>query len=375
MKTYTIDTALVNKFEDKLNTFKKKFAKYGNGSIVYEVGTPYAIKKSDHSEQLVVDITVEASYKISGYSFVALLERTPNGNVIKTASPEVKVPDIYRDRYECDHCKSHRDRKYTVVLQNDATGEYVQVGKACCKDYLGKDMADYASYLSFYDKLDEEKEQLYREFHSYTPCFTFEGIIYQTLERVKRFGYISKSKSFETGNTSTSTAVYCALNDRQFGEEVFEIYDVTEETREKYVEILAYLEGLSDEQDYYYNIKMLSTLKYIENNNLGLVVSIVGSWLRDTSIKSQKEISSPSNYVGEIGERLDITATPTCIHSYLGEFGWTYIYKLTVGSDVIIWKTSKALDEVEMTIKATIKEHSEYNGVKQTVITRGRITK
>ena len=375
MKTYTIDTALISRFEEKLISFKKKFAKYGNGSVVYTVSLPYAIKHSDHSEQLVVDISVDASYQISGYSFVALLERTSNGNVIKTASDDVKVPEIYRDRYECDHCKSNRDRKYTVVLKNDETGEYVQVGKSCCKDYLGRDMADYAAYLSFYEKLDEDADQLIREFRNYTPCYKFEDIIYQTLERVSRFGYISKSKAYDTGATSTSSAVYCAFNGRTIGEEKFEIYEVSNESREKYVEILAYLESLTDEDDYHYNIKMLSTLDYIENSNLGLVVSIVGSWLRDTAIKKQREEVIPSNYVGEIGERLDIVGTPVCIHSYLGEFGWTYIYKLTINNDVIIWKTNKALDEVEMTIKATVKEHSEYNGVKQTVITRGRIAK
>ena len=375
MKTYTIDVALLGKLEDRLISFKRKFNKYGNGDIIYTVSEPYAIKKSDHSEQLVYDVTVDASYRISGYSFIALLERTDSGNIVKTASEDVYVPEIYRDRYECDHCKSNRNRKFTVVLKNDTTGEYIQVGKSCCKDYLGRDLADYASYLSFYSDVEEEVENLRSEFSSYTPCYKFEDVIYQTLERVARNGYISKSKAFDTGNIATSTAVFCAFNFREYEGETFEIYEVSDKSKEDYVEILAYLESLPADTDYRYNIKTLSTLKYIENSNLGLVVSIVGSWLRDTAIKEKKEQSATSNYVGEVGEKLNIVGTPVCIHSYLGEYGWNYIYKLTVGDDVIIWKTNKFLDEVEMTIKATVKEHSEYNGVKQTVITRGRIAK
>ena len=375
MRTFTIDVALLNKLEDKLASFKKKFNKYGNGNIIYTVSAPYSIEKENHRQQVVCDVTIDATYKISGYSFIALLERTPNGNVIKTASSDISVPEIYRNRYECDHCKSNRDRKYTVVLQNDTTGEYVQVGKACCRDYLGKDLADYASYLSFYSNVEDEVEKLSLEFSSYTPCYKFEDIIYQTIERVNRYGYISKSKSFETGNIATSTAVFCAFNGRDIEGETFEIYEVTDKTKETYSAILSYLETLTADTDYHYNIKMLSELNYIENSNLGLVVSIVGSWLRDTAVKSANQDKIPSNYVGEVGEKLSIVGTPTCIHSYCGEFGWTYIYKLMMDNDVIIWKTSKCLDEVEMTIKATVKEHSEYNGVKQTIITRGRIAK
>ena len=374
MKTYTMDIALLDKFEDKLISFKKKFNKYGNGNIIYTVSEPYSIKKSDHTEQLVVDVSIDASYKISGYTFVALLERSDNGNIVKTASADVVVPEIYRNRYECDHCKSNRARKYTVLLYNEEKDEYIQVGKSCCKDYLGRDMADYASYLSFYSNVEEELKDMLTGLTHYTPCFKFEDIILQTLERVKRFGYISKSKAYDTGSISTATAVFCAFNGREIDGMAFDIYEVSQQSKEDYVAILAWLESLTDDADYNYNIKLLSTLNFIENKNLGLVVSVVGSWMRDTVKKECQKTSALSNYVGEIGEKLNIVGTPVCVHSYLTDYGWTYIYKLTVGDDIIIWKTGKVLEEVEMTIKATVKEHSEYNGVKQTVITRGRIT-
>jgi hypothetical protein len=46
---------------------------------------------------------------------------------------------------------------------------------------------------------------------------------------------------------------------------------------------------------------------------------------------------------------------------------------MLVNNNIIVWKTNKALDEEECTIKATIKEHSDFRGEKQTVITRGRV--
>lgn len=58
------------------------------------------------------------------------------------------------------------------------------------------------------------------------------------------------------------------------------------------------------------------------------------------------------------------------VSSYYTEYGITYIYKFIFNGNVIIWRTDKNLDGI-LTIKGTVKEHSEYNGIKQTVITRG----
>ena len=373
MKTYTIDVSIIGKFEEKLMSFKKKFAKYGNGEIVYEVSEPYTIKNSDHRSQLVVDITVDASYKISGYSFVALLEMTQNGNLVKKASDDVVVPPMYRDRCECDHCKSNRIRKYTVLLHNESTDEYIQVGKGCVKDYLGNDMSDYASYLSFFSNLDEEVDGLRERFPGCTPSFKFEEILAQTIERVDRFGYISKSKSYDCGVVATSTAVYAALNNCDINGESFEVYKVSAETIELVEKIREFIRNLDDTSDYAHNLKVLESMSYIENKNLGLVVSAVATYSKAMADKKEKETTIPSEYIGNVGGKIEFTAIPECICTLDGMYGLTFIYKMMIGSNVVIWKTNRGLEQEETSFKATIKEHSEYRGVKQTVITRARV--
>lgn len=375
MKTYTIDVALIGRLEDKLKSFQKKFNKYGNGEITYEVSEPYTIKVDGHHRQVVADVTVDASYKISGYEFVASIESTAGDNLIKKASEDVFVPEIYRTRCACDHCKTNRVRKYTVLLKNSTTNEYVQVGKSCVTDYLGRDVSDYASYLSIFDSFDEFVENSTREHLGHiTKGYGFEDIVLQTLEYVSRFGYVSKAQAYDTGAIATSTAVYCALNGFNFDGETFEVYDITDASREKYGVIVEFIKNLNDTSDYYHNLKTLLGLTFIENKNLGLCVSAVGTYLRETAKKKeQSEDRIPSEHVGNIGDRIEFTSTPACISSYLGEYGWTYIYKMFVDNNVIVWKTSKALDEKECTIKATIKEHSDFRGEKQTVITRGKV--
>jgi hypothetical protein len=266
-------------------------------------------------------------------------------------------------------------RKYTVLLKNTISGEYVQVGKSCVADYLGKDMSDYASYLSIFDSIDEFVENNLVDARSgNTTVFTFEDIICQAWEYVSRFGYISKAMASENRSmTPTSTAVYFALTGASFGEEDFKVYDITESSVNKCGDVIKFVKELDDTSDYNHNLKTLCDLDYVERKNVGLVVSAVGSYLRATAKKKEQEDKIPSEHIGKVGDKIEFKATPMCVSSFLGEFGWSYIYKMLVNNNIIVWKTNKALDEEECTIKATIKEHSDFRGEKQTVITRGRV--
>ncbi len=93
---------------------------------------------------------------------------------------------------------------------------------------------------------------------------------------------------------------------------------------------------------------------------------------------------STSNWVGEIGERIDIHVTID--RAFESEFqrnsGWygtttNYMYLMhdEVGN-VYKWSTScyyKEKDECHF--KATVKDHAEYKGIKQTVLTRCTLVK
>ena len=377
MRTYTLDIGVISKFEERLAKFQKKFAKYGNGVIVYEKSDPYTIRENGR-QIVVVDVTVDAQYRINDYDFVALLEwnDATKCNLIKTPGGEMNVPEEYRYRTHCDHCNTNRYRKHSVVLKNTITNDYIQVGKSCVCDYLGKDMGDYASYLSFYSSLDDEVKDIRDRFYTPTVAFTFDEIILQTLEYVRRFGYTSKSHSFEYGIPATSTRVYNALNhNTAHGELIEEEYEITPSSKEKLLLIKDWVSNLDMSSDYNFNLKVLMESSYVENNNLGLVVSAVGSYAREMEKRESAKKEAVSKYVGEVGKKIEITATPECVFQSENDFGYYYIYKMVVNGDVVVWKTNKFLEpETEVVIKATVKDHSEYRGVKQTEITRGRVS-
>jgi hypothetical protein len=111
----------------------------------------------------------------------------------------------------------------------------------------------------------------------------------------------------------------------------------------------------------------------VQADKLGMVVSMVGTKLRIENEMKERELRTPSNYIGSVGDRIVFKAIPKCIYSTQSQFGYFYIYKMVVNNNVVIWNTSKNLeDDVEFEFTATIKEHIEYRGEKQTEITRAR---
>jgi hypothetical protein len=88
---------------------------------------------------------------------------------------------------------------------------------------------------------------------------------------------------------------------------------------------------------------------------------------------------SLSEYVGDIKERLrDLQVTLTGARSFDGFYGTSFIYTFVCGENVLVWMTSSCKDiEVgdHFLLTGTVKEHSEYKGVKQTKLSRCIIKK
>lgn len=72
-------------------------------------------------------------------------------------------------------------------------------------------------------------------------------------------------------------------------------------------------------------------------------------------------------------------AVYTNFHTFDGYYGLTYLHTFVKDGYTFTWFTSKDLEELEkgdiVTLKGTIKEHKEYKGYKQTVVTRCKIAK
>lgn len=92
-----------------------------------------------------------------------------------------------------------------------------------------------------------------------------------------------------------------------------------------------------------------------------------------------------SQYFGNVGDKIEVKAIYKFSAWYETKafYGYGtethYIHTFKVGDDVLVWKTTSGLGDIEkeseVILKGTIKEHSEYKEEKQTILTRCKITK
>ena len=79
------------------------------------------------------------------------------------------------------------------------------------------------------------------------------------------------------------------------------------------------------------------------------------------------------NWIGTVGERRMFTVSIKHIVRIEGQYGMSYLHIMKDDEDnSVIYKGTKCLGEIgeRVTVKATVKEHGEREGVKQTKIAR-----
>jgi len=159
----------------------------------------------------------------------------------------------------------------------------------------------------------------------------------------------------------------------------------TDHDKELAKKSILWARNLTDlKNDYLYNINLLAKESSITHKELGLVASIVSSFTRHIEreiIKEQRETAKKqeliSDYIGTIGEKIQTELTYINTFSFETQWGAGHIHKfLDAEGNVFIWKSSKYIEVDQgqkVKIKGTIKDHSEYAGAKQTILTRCKI--
>lgn len=130
--------------------------------------------------------------------------------------------------------------------------------------------------------------------------------------------------------------------------------------------------------DYIKSVQLVLKLHEVNERALNILCSAINSYLKDVQRGKEFE-SSTSKYVGNVKDKIQFTIKDAKL-LYNKYYGYGYngteysVYRI-VGTDgnVYIWGTSNDSFDVGDTIAATVKDHRNYRGEQQTVITRGKI--
>lgn len=417
---YSIPLNKLEKLEKIIARYQKKGANltFNIGEDVVEDGTLYVEDKINHgmkSFPIKVSckrVEVDGVYIINGWQFVGTIEFTELGNIIRVAdsSFEGKIPARYLHTPKiCEHCGKIRNRKDTYLIYNVDSGEFKQVGSTCLLDYThGLDANECASIMACLDKVStlsdfdcSEDSFFGNGFDSTSFGLDRKDVLPLVYAYVSQYGY---ERMFEGKGTAQDVRI-CVLGDWNYlGEEMAKYYQnrfnsLKMPSEEEMNAINEFAKAhLEDEFGYMRNASIAWLKSCIEYRDFGLVASFVATYnkeMKKQELQKAKVADSNNEYVGNVGDRITIkVASLRCLWSNSIEVAWhtyaeTYFYEIKdEEGHTFTWKSSKCLERyydedmnkwVELAkpteIVATVKEHSEYKGIKQTVLTRGKVTK
>ncbi len=397
MTQYRIPEANIEKLRKKAETIRKKASKYGCDFTFEEVGEEYEESVLETGEKVTHHyIIVEAEGKavINGWQFVAEIEHTEKGNIISGVGG-INVPKMYYNRKPiCDHCKSDRMRKDTYIVRNES-GEFKQVGKTCLRDYTGGMSVEYASALAQFVRDAEEAQTSGGWWKVY---YNVDEWLRLSAETILHFGYVRNPDRYsddysetETRPTSNRVFDYWEMRNgkvKMYSDRWFKLkdemesvnFDENSEPAKKLVaEAKAWIMEHDDTGNYIHNLQVAVSLSHDSGRNLGLLTSLFPTYRKDLERKEAKrkkaEAEKASEYVGKVGDRITVElAEAKALTSWITQWGETILWKLTdTSGNVYVWKTGNDIPDGTEKIKGTIKEHSEWNGVKQTILTRCKL--
>lgn len=390
---YKIFEGNMERLEKKLQRISNKCKKYGNDFHYEKTGEEYQEESDENgnkffSKYYIIEVSGTALVS-NNWRFIAVLDHQDHGNIIRKSpdAADVEIPERY---YTCDsvceHCNSNRRRRNTYILQNTETREFKQVGKSCLMDFTaGMSAERVAHYISLHDELIQGEEP-YIGSHRTKYIDVTTALLY-ILETVNKFGYVKADGDKPT----KERALEYYLVENEKNSFLFEIrksleremenvsFKVdTEENGKKVNEIIAWVLEQEENNDWIHNLKILCQGK-VTFSNFGILASLIPCYNRamekKARIEREKESCKDSQHIGNIKDRITIEIQDSkIVTSWETEYGMTVIHKIVdVDGNVYTWKISKAIDEKAKKIIGTVKAHNEYNGIKQTELTRCKI--
>jgi hypothetical protein len=364
--------------EDQINNFKSfvekknaKAKKLGCQEISYTIGSPF-ITKVDDKEFSVVEVQIsEDSIKMSGWNVIGSIQFVEGIPIIMSYK---ELPDWVRESKQttCNHCNTNRVRNSLVVVENDS--EIKVVGKTCLADFVGHtSAAQYADMMKWVFEGDEQFDEEFFDVGNAKPVYSVKTVLAIALFDIEKFGYVSKQASQERECMSTADGVKGLVIDCA-NEGLAEIIGADNVGRlmDKAETIVEFVKNIETSNDYTYNLKTIANAGYIPLRMVGFVASMVPFYNKETEPKVD---TKASEWIGNVGDKkVSFNGKVTKAVSFSGTYGVSHMFVINCDGNIVMYRTANwfADQGEEVTFVATIKEHSDYNGVKQTVVTRAK---
>ncbi len=360
--------------------------KTGTAKLGIEVSERFTVALDETRVQARVRVSITGEIpRIAGFRFAARVEHHETGNVVAKAPRfDRPIPTIYRTAIPaCEHCGTNRRRNDTFVLYSIEHRSYHQIGRNCLADFLRTADVDGALGMwAFMRKLELLCSGACDGDGGYGSG-GFDGYstrtwLAHTCAAIRLHGWTPKSAATDfrmsTASHASFTAGRCpngdSAEDWHAGQPIEADFTLADDVA-AWVDTLGEREDLND---YLHNVRAACAIGYVTFRNTGIVASVVAAYQRELGLTAARKASANKIHVGTVGKREVWNLTVIRTHTFDTMYGSKTIVSMQdADGNVVVWKAAgvpslKAGDKV--CGKGTVKEHSEYRGTPQTVLSR-----
>ena len=376
----------------KLEKMNRRASKLGVTGVRWTVGPLQTVieQPSNNGEAKRVrtwhdfELTIEP-VKLAGWAFVATLDHTSEAGVILRCVPGETVPTSYRDsRPICDHCGYERRRNETFIVRHD-DGTLKQVGRQCIRDFLGTDPTNAARTAEFAISIGEALDSDEYSGSSSSGYTATDDYLAAVSVACRLFGWRSRKTAQEFGKSASADDAFSILypgrpDNRTAAER--EAQRITDDDRARADAAIDWARSLRNGHelnDYEHNLTVVAHGETVSYKTAGIAASMLPAYERAFGREiERRKAAAVSGHVGQVGKR-EVFAGLTVLYvkSWENNFGVTHLYTFAdAAGNRIKWFASndQNLNQGDtVTIKATVKEHGEYNSIKETTVTRAKV--
>ena len=341
----------------------------------------------------LVEVTIHGQpLTVEGWEFIALIDHGEAANVLLHA-PNSKVPKSYRnsDPY-CDHCKTNRMRKRTVLLRKGR--QYRQIGKTCLRDYFPNSAEQVAAAYDIYAKLWKMGRPDWGHLGPklFDNFINTEHYLVWVSSIIRRYGWVSrKEAAFGDDMDTASRALDCYYNGSKHQQVTVDKAD--EELAKKVLKwATEEIPKMTRYNDYLNNVHAACARAAIEPRMVGIIASAVSAYQREMDrdkAKKQQAKQQAKQWAmepfGNIGDRVELEVEVVTKRFFEGSDYRTGapVEKCAVtmrdtDKHKLVWMTeayrcSDMNEGDKLRIRGTVKRHSEFRGVPETKINRVKV--
>ncbi len=358
------DNFVVTMTPNRLDDFKKLVAKFNKRAAKHTTdeieihSVVETVKKYDGVAHEVIEVTINRPrFALGDYQIDAVHSIEHGYEVTFEYNGYSHDHTSTVDFGRCDHCGKKRNR-HTVLKVTNGEG-HLQVGSTCVKDFMGVSLTEFKW---FNERLREVYSDDWEEGGASAPrAYLVEDVLALSYMACVKDGYKNKDSQCPTS---------VIVRDM-----IMKGTKTTHDAKAWAIDAIELIGSIVPTNTYQQNIFNIAQSEYVGTKHLNLLVSAY-VLVEAEKEKRRGDNGKVSQHIGNIKERITFRGRIKLVYSSPSAFGLRVMYIFVDESgNELKWSTTSP-DHIDYekdskwVVTGTVKEHDEYRGVKQTIITR-----